>query len=262
MLDDLQYISQLVPRLASEELMDRFNRVQVEQKKDGSLVTDADAAMQARMCAELQKNWPEISILGEEMSTSEQSRLLATGEPFWCLDPLDGTTNFAAGMPIFSVSLALIENNQPVLALVYDPVRKECFTAMTGNGAWLNDVPLRVSPWTRGLPEAVAMVDFKRLSAKESTALVVDPPFRSQRNLGTSALEWAWLAAGRFQLYLHGGQKLWDRAAGSLIAREAGISARTPSGDPIFVDKLTSCPILAACDDSLWAEWQNYVNTI
>lgn len=252
----LQHLEELVTRLARSEILPRFLEPNPTAKKDGSLVTEADSVMQQRIFEELDKKFSNIKLLGEEMNPAEQQALLDEGKPLWCLDPLDGTTNFAAGLPIFSVSLALIEKGVPVLGLIYDPIRGECFTAVAGQGAWLNGLPLRVTRWEMGMENAVAVVDFKRLKPDLASKLVSDPPYRSQRNLGTCALEWAWLAAGRFQMYLHGGQKLWDHAAGVLIASEAGACIKTVEGETVMADKLDPCPVLAATDEDLWQHWK------
>jgi myo-inositol-1(or 4)-monophosphatase len=158
------------------------------------------------------------------MTEAEQRRLLEdAGTGVWCLDPLDGTSNYACGFPYFGVSLALLKGGEAVLGVIYDPVRKECFSAERGAGAWLQGEPLRLESRRRALKECLALVDLKRLSGQGLSRLGGDAPYRSQRNLGSVALDWCWLAAGRGQLYLHGGQKLWDYSAGRLIASEAGV---------------------------------------
>ena len=255
----LEELTPLVSSLARQEILPRFVNVRAETKSDGSLLTEADSAMQAALIHALTEKYPDIKVLGEEMDPDQQQALLDEGGAIWCVDPLDGTTNFASGMPIFSVSVALIEHGKPLLGVVYDPVRDECFSAVAGKGAWLNGLPLHVSPWTRGLSDAVAVVDFKRLHRELAMEMASNPPYRSQRNLGTCALEWAWMAAGRFQLYMHGGQKLWDHAAGALIAREAGVQVLTPEGEPVLADKLAPCPVLAATDMVLWVLWHESI---
>ncbi len=135
---------------------------------------------------------------------------------------LDGTTNFTSGVPFFAVSLALIGPQGVEFGLVYDPCRQESFTAIRGEGAWLDGSRLKPKAAIRSLAGSVAVVDFKRLPGPLATRLAVSPPLRSQRSFGAVALDWCWLAAGRFQLYLHGGQKLWDYSAGHLVASEAG----------------------------------------
>ncbi|MGD2084419.1 MAG: inositol monophosphatase family protein [Chromatiales bacterium] len=217
----------LLRRLSERVLVPGFSRARGRTKPDGSLVTDADLAMQAAVARELEARWPDVPVLGEEMPAAEQRRLLAGGDAaLWCLDPLDGTSNYASGVPFFAVSLALIRAGRVELGVVYDPLRGECFSAARGRGAWLDDRGLRLL--TGGLPlrECVALVDFKRLPPRLAERLAVRPPFRSQRSFGAVALDWCWLAAGRGHLYLHGGQKLWDYAAGRLILAEAGGTSR------------------------------------
>lgn len=220
---DLDTLSSLLRTVASEQLMPRFGRLSSREKADGSLVTEADLAVQQALISRLGAHWPSIPLLGEEMSADEQAKLLANDGPgLWCLDPLDGTSNFTCGFPGFCISLALLRGGNVVLGAVLDPVRDECFTAKHGAGAWLNGKPLH--PYAPGerLQDCIAIVDFKRLPSSKLGGLFGPDSFRSQRNLGAVALEWCWLGAGRFQLYLHGGQGLWDHAAGRLVARESG----------------------------------------
>ena len=148
-------------------------------------------------------------------------------------------------------------DSQPILGIVFDPVRNECFSAEKGRGASLNGVVLNC-PDTHDLSDCVANVDYKRLVGDLAAQLVRCPPYRSQRNLGSSVLEWCWLAAGRIQLYLHGGQKLWDFAAGYLILLEAGGSATSLSGQPLDCGKLRKRSVVAAVNNPLlnrWCEW-------
>lgn len=193
----------------------------VREKADGSLVTSYDTALQQALSAALQQRWPDIPLLGEEMTLPLQRRIMS-GRAYWCLDPLDGTTNFVHDIPFYSVSLALVLDGVVVSGVVYDPVHQECFRADADRGAWLNDQRLDLTTRMVSLGQSVALVDFKRLPGSLIRRLSTAWPYRSQRGLGSVALEWCWLAAGRAQLYLHGAQRLWDYAAGLLIFREAG----------------------------------------
>ena len=139
---------------------------------------------------------------------------------------MDGTSNYACGFPYFCVSLALLRGGEAELGVILDPVRGECFCAERGGGAYLDGAPLRASSDSADLRDCLAMVDLKRLPAQDLSRLGKDAPYRSQRNLGSVALDWCWMPAGRGQLYLHGGQKLWDYCAGRLIPTEAGIPSR------------------------------------
>ena len=221
--DDLDTLAQLLRAAAEQELRPRFLEVKARLKADGSLITEADLGMQARVVKELEQRWPAFTLLGEEMEASQQEALLQSRDKgLWVLDPLDGTSNFASGIPFFGVSLAFIGEQGAQAGLVLDPVRDECFTALKGVGAWLNGKALKLEAQGRPLRDAMATVDFKRLPATLAYSLAREAPYRSQRSFGSVALDWCWLAAGRIQVYLHGGQRLWDYAAGSLIFREAG----------------------------------------
>jgi myo-inositol-1(or 4)-monophosphatase len=255
----LDALTRIVKIAAREELLPRFAESERRFKRDGSIVTDADIAMQRRLVGELEALAPDYRLLGEEMSEQDQGELILAGDRgLWCLDPLDGTSNFASGIPFFSVSLGLLIDRQPTLGVVYDPIRDECFTAAKGKGAKLNDQPLRCRPVGLPLRRSMAVVDFKRIP-ELAAALAASPPYSSQRNFGSVALEWCWLAANRFQVYLHGRQKLWDYAAGALILTEAGGCAETLEGEPIFAPALQSRSAVAAADANLFAEWQAWL---
>lgn len=256
----LDVLEELVRAVAEREVMPRFGVSGSRVKDDGSLVTAADTAVQECLVDELRMRWPELALVGEEMAEAEQYASLRSPRGAWCLDPLDGTTNFVNGLPFFAVSLALLQDGAPVLGLVYDPSRGECFTALRGQGAWLNGERLRVPDRHPALRRCVALVDFKRLQPKLAGRLGVDPPYGSQRSYGSCALDWCWLAAGRAQLYLHGGQKLWDYAAGSLILGEVGGVAMTLEGRPMTYESLAPSSALAARTGDLYEAWRTWIN--
>jgi myo-inositol-1(or 4)-monophosphatase len=265
---ELPWLTALLRDIAAAEILPRFRHsagaagTASTAKADGSLVTDADLGVQRRLTDALSERWPDIPLLGEEMTEDAQQRLLDSGGALWCLDPLDGTTNFACGFPGFCISLALLRGGRAELALVLDPVRDECFTAARGQGAWLNGAP--IAPYAPGtaLGDCVAVVDFKRLPPERVPRLFRPGGFRSQRNLGAIALEWCWLGAGRFQLYLHGAQKLWDHAAGRLVADEAGCTTALLGADGAAEAHelvLGRRLALGASDEALFARWQDFV---
>ena len=230
-----------------------------ERKSDGSVVTATDTAIQERVRAVLKDRWPQYDFLGEEMDAESQWRALSAAEGLWCLDPLDGTSNYAAGVPYYGVSLALLVDGAAELGIVYDPARGECFTARRGGGAWLNGAPLDGPTRSLRLDGAVAMVDFKRLDRDMAVRLAAQPPYHSQRNFGAVALDWCWLAAGRGDLYLHGGQFLWDYAAAELVFREAGGSAVTLQGAPVASGHLGRRSVVAALDPDLFEQWRTWL---
>ena len=123
----------------------------VQIKRDGSFVTDRDLDIQTKLYDSLCRRWPGIPLLGEEMSEAERTEILSGAERLWCMDPLDGTTNYTSGLPFYGISLALVEGGLAKLSVVYDPVRDERFTASTGGGAYLNGVRLRTTQSMRDL---------------------------------------------------------------------------------------------------------------
>jgi myo-inositol-1(or 4)-monophosphatase len=261
---ELAALEAVVRTAAREELLPRFRRTARVEKQDGSWLTEADLSMQSRLQAALAEHHPEIALLGEEMEAIKQEALLAEagsgGTGLWVLDPLDGTSNYSAGIPLFGVSLALMRNGRIEAGIVYDPVHDESFAALRGHGATLNGEPLHAP--SAGLPMAktTACIDFKRLPAALASRIAATPPYSSQRSIGSVALDWCWVAAGRFHLYLHGRQRLWDYAAGSLILEEAGGFSDTLDGTPAL---LSLAPRSAVCtaDRQLFDQWLAYLRT-
>jgi len=257
-------LADLLRAVAREEIMPRLHRARTALKADGSLVTETDLAVQQRVAAACAERYPGIPLLGEEMTGEQQQRLVGDGSSaFWCLDPLDGTSNYACGFPGFAVSLALVRHGRTELAVILDPVRDECFTAARDGGAYVNGEP--IVPFAPGdaLSDCLAVVDLKRLPAERIPALFAPGSFRSQRNLGAVVLEWCWLAAGRFQLYLHGGQSLWDYAAGRLIADEAGTMSAlfAPDGNrPLEGVGLDKRVAVAAANPGLYERWFSLID--
>lgn len=259
---DLEKIIEIIKVAAREELSPRFSDVQRKTKADGSFVTEADLVVQTRISNELRKYYPEVSLLGEEMSVEEQTRLLHSSQSLWCLDPVDGTSNFAAGIPYYTISLGLVENGESILGIVYDPGRDECFVGIKGEGAYLNNVSLKINSVDLDCSQCSAIVDFKRLPNKLAQNLVTDSPYLSQRNFGSIALEWCWLAASRGHLYLHGSQHIWDYIAGNLIFSEAGGVSSTFDGEPVYSNELKPRSAVAALDNRLFKEWFNWVKKL
>jgi myo-inositol-1(or 4)-monophosphatase len=260
-IDILKQLRQLITTAGREELLPRFENTTFTFKQDGSFLTEADLSVQNRLLLSLAEHFPDIPMLGEEMTEQQQTDIIQGSERFWCLDPLDGTSNFASGIPFFSVSLALIENGQPLIGIVYDPTRDECFTAAAGQGAWINDHILNTSTVAHNtLKPCSAIVDFKRLSPELAAKIATGAPYSSQRSFGSVALDWAWLAAGRGQVYLHGKQKLWDYAAGWLILKEAGGQSSNLEGDPAFHAELKPRSAVAASTPELHQQWYNWLH--
>ncbi len=260
---ELARLASLIRTITDRELPSRFHCAAGERKRDGSLVTEADLRMQAALVEALQREWPAYALLGEEMTEAEQARALENLDSgLWCIDPLDGTSNFAAGVPYYAVSVALLRRGHVELGVVYDPSRDECFMAAHGQGAWLNETRLSLPRSDVSLNEAMALIDFKRLPRELAARLASEPPYASQRSFGAGALDWCWLAAGRCHVYLHGKHKLWDYAAGSLIFTESGGQAVTLDGEIVFQTSLTSRTVVAAGDAGLFREWLDWLGIV
>ena len=266
-----QKLISIIRNVAKEELLPRFSQVKERKKVDGSLITEADVAVQRKLEMQLKQLDTDILFLSEEMSTHEQENiLLQQDKAIWVLDPLDGTTNFAAGIPYYAISLALIENGETVLGFVYDPERDECFSAEKSRGAKLHSVKYQSTEITEKkldkstgkihLKDAVACIDLKRLPEDLAIKIVTSHPFRSQRSFGGVALDWCWLAAARFDVYLHGKQNIWDYAAGHLIFSETGGASSTLDGEPVSDYSLKPRSAVAAMDNQLFAEWCDFLD--
>ena len=193
------------------------------------------------------------------MSPQEQQEIMKGSGSFWCLDPLDGTLNFSCGVPLYSVSLALIRNGEIEMGVVYDPSSGECFTGEKGKPSRLNGEILGnkipVSPLAKG----IGLVDIKRLKPELVAKMFAEKPFQSQRSIGSVALEWCWMAAGRFHVYLHGSQNLWDYAAGLLIFSQAGGVSSTMDGEPVFNNTLEKRSAVCALSQPLYDEWMAFL---
>ena len=251
----ISQIREAIRVVAEEEVMTRFMRHEYVRKADGSLRTPADVEAQKKLRSLLCDIKP-APFLGEEMTENEQKKIMQNKENFlWCVDPLDGTSNFVNGIPFFAISVALLEKGQSCVGVVYDPVGGEMFHAEKGGGAYLNESIIKRKVPPRALSQAIAQIDFKRLPKLISSSLLKNPPFASQRNFGASSLEWCYLAKGRFDVYAHGSQKVWDYAAGALILSEAQGVLRTLYSADFWKGPIGSRSVVAASSPSMLDEW-------
>lgn len=257
-----EQLIQCVRDIAAKEVMPRFLRGQSERKADGSMLSEADLAAQAAFLHTL----PQIikaPVLGEEMSSEAQQTLWQQHNEsgIWVVDPIDGTNNFVNGLPHFALSVAFIQNRRTQLGVIYDPCADECFFATRGAGAFLNGTRLPLRQVNKTLREAIAGIEIKRLrSGRLANCLNNVPPYGTLRCLGSSALDWCYLAAGRFDIYIHGGQILWDYAAGALIFEEAGGQIATLEGDAFWSGKHTFLrSVVAAGQPALFEQWLSWI---
>ncbi len=196
--------------------------LQVSVKGPGDFVTQADRKAEQVLRAELQRARPGYSFLGEE------SGLIEGDDPQhrWLVDPLDGTTNFMHGIPLFSIAVALERQGQLVAAVIYNPATDELFTAERGGGAYVNDRRMRVAA-RRDLSGCVICTGVPHLGRPDHGNYLIElrnvmGEVSGIRRIGSAALELAWVAAGRLDGFWENGLHAWDVAAGALMVREAG----------------------------------------
>ena len=219
---------------AGEVQMQHFGReMRVDKKGAIDLVTEIDLQIEREFRAMVAERFPAHVVLGEEFSAAEERHTVA--EFSWVFDPVDGTTNFAHGLPIFCSSLALEVHGQPVVAAVYDPTRRELFTAQRGLGAWLNGSPLRVSS-ADTLMDALLCTGFPYTVQQQPGELIgLFGHFlsisRAVRRLGSAALDLCYVGAGRLDGFWEQRLNPWDISAGALIVEEAGGVTTTVSGE-------------------------------
>lgn len=254
----LDQVAAAVRAAAANEVMPRFLRVGASRKEDGTLFTEADVQTQRALELSLPTIVP-CPVLGEEMSEETQRALWAAHDEIWVIDPIDGTTNFVHGLPYFAISVALMRQGRPHIAVIYNPVADEMFTAVRGGGAHLNGQPLPLKKHVPQMSESIAGVEVKWLGGKLPQRLACVAPYGSQRNLGASTLDWCYLAAGRFDVYVHGGQKLWDYAAGCLLLAEAGGQMTSLYHDDYWDDDVWQRSVVAALNPGLYAQWMKWV---
>ena len=247
-----------VRAVSADEILPRFRSVAATRKLDGSLVTEADVAAQHALTTRLARI-ARVPVLGEEMPEVEQQAIWRSGGRFWCVDPIDGTANFSAGIPRFALSVALMEGDRPVFGVIYDPIADEAFYAVRGAGAWLNAMPLAPPAGVPALRDALAEVDLRRSHPHLRHRLKDRPPFARRMTSGSSALTWCHVAAGRADLLLHAGQMVWDYMAGALILEEAGGSIATIEGEDFWSGPVWSRSVIAARRPALFAEWRDWV---
>jgi myo-inositol-1(or 4)-monophosphatase len=198
-----------------------FNDSKIENKGLHDLVSYVDKASEKQIIAQLSKLLPESGFIAEE-GTSDKH-----GERFnWVIDPLDGTTNFIQGVPIYAVSIGLLDGEELVLGVVYEVGRDECFYAWKDGGAYLNGDPIRVSD--RGnmhdalLATGFPYNDFSKMDSYMQMLEWTMKNARGVRRLGSAATDMAYVACGRFDAFWEYDLKPWDVAAGAVIVKEAG----------------------------------------
>jgi len=223
-----------IAREAGRLLMGYFEqRVDIEYKGEADLVTEADRASEKLILDRIKHQWPSHDVVGEEGSRIE------TGSNYrWYVDPLDGTTNFAHGFPVFCVSLALTFQGRRKAGVLYDPTRDELFAAELGSGAFLNGRKIAVSKVTQ-LKQCLVATGFPSHKRHKNPNIFFYHQLtlhtHGVRRAGSAALDLASVACGRFDGFWEFNLNAWDTAAGILIVEEAGGEVTDFSGGPVGI---------------------------
>jgi myo-inositol-1(or 4)-monophosphatase len=220
-----------IAREAGALLMEHFRQhVKIEYKGEADLVTIADRKSETLIRQRLREHWPSHDILGEEGGLQD------TGSDYrWYVDPLDGTTNFAHGFPVFCVSMALEYRGRRIAGVIYDPTRDELFAAEQGSGAYLNDERIRVSQ-TTNLAECLLATGFPSHKRHKNPNIFfyhqITLRTHGIRRAGSAALDLCCVASGRFDGFWEFNLNPWDTAAGVLMVEEAGGKITDFGGSP------------------------------
>jgi len=263
-LADYMAVCEKAIRVGGDAIQHWAGKFDVSKKGPADLVTQADLASQQAISRTIWEAFPEHRILGEEdavlsIDANDINAASRRSEYRWIIDPLDGTTNFVHGVPHYAVSLALERNGELLVGAVLDPMQDECFTAAAGQGARLNGQPMHTSN-VIALSEALGVVGFPPGVKPDSPDLLIflRAIFRCQavRRSGSTALNLAYLAAGRYDVYWSFSSQIWDVAAGILLLREAGGAICTPEGQAYQLDQR---PFLSAANPTLLGQLHEMV---
>lgn len=234
------YVAVRAARRAGDMIARAFDErddLKIHQKADRDYVTEIDQKAESLILREIRKHYPEHGIVAEEQG----ERLNPDASMQWYIDPLDGTTNFIHGYPHFAVSISAWKDGKPFLAVIHDPIRDETFEAKNGGGAFLNRRRLRVSNEKR-LDHALfasGIPSYQRdtMDVFQQRMDVCMRAMDGYRRGGSAALDLAYVAAGRLDVYWEAGLKSWDIAAGYLLIQEAGGIATDLSGGKVDLEK-------------------------
>jgi myo-inositol-1(or 4)-monophosphatase len=237
-MQDILECATKAARAAGTRAVENFGKVFAREKTLNNLVTQTDLECESLIASMIRADFPNHAILAEEGSASADP----LSDKIWIIDPLDGTNNYAHGIPHFSVSIAYAEQGDVLAGVVYDPMRDELFSAANGGGTFLNGKKIFVSS-TPLLSQSIITTGFyyDRGELMEKTLDTIKMLFKADirgiRRVGSAALDLSWVACGRFDGYFEYQLSPWDFAAGMLIVRESGGMCDTRAGVSL---KLTS----------------------
>jgi myo-inositol-1(or 4)-monophosphatase len=244
-----------IAREAGALLMTFFNQhVKIEYKGEADLVTIADRTSEKLIRERIRNLWPTHDILGEEQG------LVDTGSDYrWYVDPLDGTTNFAHGFPVFCVSMGLEHKGSRIAGVVYDPTRNEMFAAEQGSGAYLDQQRIHVSK-TEKLAESLVATGFPSQKRHKNPNIYfyhqITLRTHGVRRAGSAALDLCYVASGRLEGFWEFNLNPWDTAAGVLIVEEAGGKVTDFHGGPFHIDSRETVASNGLVQEAMLQEFQ------
>jgi myo-inositol-1(or 4)-monophosphatase len=214
--------------------MERYEHLeQIEAKGPRDVVTEVDHLCEGLVMRAVQERYPADSFYAEEIGEVAASSLLAGSGRVWIVDPLDGTVNYANGIPFFCISIALVADGRPVVGVVHDPTRSETFAAAIDGPALRNGEPIRVGDKELLEDLVVTLAVGGRGTVRKRHEAI--KAIRAHRSMGSAALTLSYVACGRFDIYAQGaGLSAWDVAAAGLIAERAGATVTSLDGSPWF----------------------------
>jgi myo-inositol-1(or 4)-monophosphatase len=237
-VEDFLAVGTAAARLAGQVLLDYQHKFTAREKSPRDLVTDADLAAQREIESFLRAQCPDHAFQGEESSAAEREIARRSGRPVWVVDPLDGTANYVHRLQPYAVSIALVQEQQVLVGVIYDPVADQLYTAARDGTALCNGIPLRASSCT-DLNQAMVAASFaagvKRDDPEVAQFLNVLENSQSIRRFGSAALTLCYLAQGSLDGYWASNVKAWDVAAGVLIAERAGVVLTGMAGEAFDV---------------------------
>ncbi|TXC82178.1 inositol monophosphatase [Luteibaculum oceani] len=254
LLGKVEFVAQKAGELIEDAAINRD--FLIESKSFNNLVTEVDKKTEERLVSQLGKLLPEAGFIAEEESVAKQS-----ADYQWIIDPIDGTTNFVHGLPLYCISIALAFKSEIILGVIYNPINKELFSAYKGGGAYLNNRPIQVSKaekmehslFATGFPYD----DFEREKQYMEILNKLMHNSRGLRRLGSAAIDLAYVACGRFDAFYEYGLNPWDVAAGIIIVKEAGgkISDFKGGNDFLFGEEII------ASNGTIHNELQSFIHS-
>ncbi len=236
-----------------------FKRESIEYKGLNDMVSYVDKETEERLVDGLRKILPEAGFIAEEGTGQNTDNQEFT----WIIDPVDGTTNYMHGLPIFAISIALMQKNKIVSGVVYEINRDECFTAWLGGGAYLNEEPIKVSS-TKFLKDSLIATgfpyyDFEKMDNYLNILRELMQKSHGLRRLGAASVDLVYVACGRFEGFFEYNLKPWDVAAGTLIVQEAGGKVIDFKGGNDFVfgrELIAGCEMFLELEEVIYRNWK------